>query len=199
MVFLESWRTNRQLAGRDLPEITADFVRAGIQFDLLRPSVWVPVEWIGMEEFCAGIEQTFRKVMPYYRREEPDSKTLHAGVCGLIQNRCVDFGSLNALQQQSVIRRACSATGRDRILAHNAWMDRAVAEWNDNLQRVAERNARIVQTNYSLEACGRTLARLYRQVMSSPCAEHLEPLPHCDAILDAFLKLERFRPLRTEP
>ncbi len=45
MVFLESWLCERPLAGRNLPEITADFIAAGLRLDGLYDRLEVPTSW----------------------------------------------------------------------------------------------------------------------------------------------------------
>ena len=56
MVFLETWLAGLPLIGRDLPEITADFMAAGLRWDGLAPALNVPLDWVGRQEFAARCE-----------------------------------------------------------------------------------------------------------------------------------------------
>ena len=58
MVFLEAWLAGRNLVGRDLPEITADFVEAGIQLDSLFARLPVPIDWVGKDNLLESLVQS---------------------------------------------------------------------------------------------------------------------------------------------
>jgi hypothetical protein len=58
-------------------------------------------------------------------------------------------------------------------------------------------NAQVVRRDYSVAACGRRLSQLYRAVAGSPRAASPRPF-HAERILDEFLSLARFQPVRVE-
>ena len=66
MVMLESWLAGRPLLGRDLPEITPDFVRRGLRLDWLRPRLLVPMEWIGRDRFHRAVVEAYRQTLESY-------------------------------------------------------------------------------------------------------------------------------------
>jgi len=75
MVFLESWLAGRPLVGRDLPEITGDFRRAGVQLDRLRPRIEVPVDWLGADAVRQRIATAYRRTPAEYRANSTDNST----------------------------------------------------------------------------------------------------------------------------
>jgi len=194
MVFLESWLARRTLVGRDLPEITADFVRAGVRLDRLSPHLGVPVEWIGRARYRRTLEEGYRRTLSAYSTPAPTD--LANQVEAHTDRDLVDFGDLDERLQEEIIRAVCSsADNRRRALDANPAVCRAVFA-SEADSRVSE-NAAAVRSHYALEPSGRRLVSLYEQVAASPREPHLRPLEHAGRILDSFLALQRFRLIRS--
>ncbi len=197
LVFLEAWLAGQMLVGRDLPEITADFRAAGLQLDRLRPRFDVPLDWLDAADWRSQIEQLYGATLAQFGRTLPPPNEFRRELDGLVVEGRIDFGALTSQQQQQVLRQVADSDERRRRLRRlNPWLDEA-------LQRdrvcgpVVQANASIVRRNYSLAACGRRLSQLYRGVADSPRTASPRPF-HAERILDEFLNLARFQPVRVE-
>ncbi|MBV8265505.1 MAG: glycosyltransferase family 4 protein, partial [Planctomycetaceae bacterium] len=80
MVFLESWLAGRPLVGRDLPEISADVVAAGMRFNGLRPRLSVPLEWVSRRAFSEALTRLYAWCLQSFGQGAADSTTLAAQV-----------------------------------------------------------------------------------------------------------------------
>lgn len=198
LVFLESWLAGRSLVGRDLPEITSDFVSAGMRFDTLRPSLLVPVDWIGKEAFRGSIEKAFADVLAAYGEPSPAVELLRAKTDDLVHDGLADFAAYTTSMQQTIIKRVASDTSsRELVRAANPWIVDALRSHEANQQAV-EHNAEVVRSSYSLASCGRRLSDIYHRVRASDRDHSHVPLPHGERILQGFLDISRFHPLRVE-
>jgi glycosyltransferase involved in cell wall biosynthesis len=197
LVFLESCLSQRPLLGRDLPEVTGDFVQHGVTFAGLRSRVDLPIDWLGRQELLDMFARTYGSTMNAYGRHALAQRDLEEGLDAKTRNGFVDFGDLDAALQERVLRRVCSDThGLEALLATNPWLRDAVAARDAEYFAEAEKNAAVVRSEYSLEVSGRRLSQIYHAVMASSRQGPLGALTGGERILDAFLSLPRFRPVR---
>ena len=114
-----------------------------------------------------------------------------------LRNDCIDFGDLDAALQERVLRTICSDARCSEILHQiNPWIPDAVTNNDAEYFAEAEQNAAVVQREYSMEITGRRLSDIYQSVMASPREGPLTTLTAGEHIVDAFLSLSRFRPVR---
>ena len=199
MVFLESWLADRPLIGRDLPEITADFVAAGIQFDRLQPQLSVRVDWVGKDRFAEMFQAAYLQARADYGRRPPAADELRRQIEPLVDDDQVDFGMLSSRLQQEVIRSVCEDARRaDDLRERNPWIDAALSSDDQDTEAHLKENAQVVRTSYSLEVSGQRLSSLYRTVVASPTDQPVEPPSGGQSILDAFLHPARLHPIRLE-
>lgn len=197
LVFLEAWLVGRMLIGRDLPEITADFRAAGLRLDDLRPRLDVPLEWIGAAEWRSEIERVYGETLARFGRRLPPPSEFRRQLEELAVEGLVDFGSLTSRHQQQIVQQVVDSDQRRRqLLRLNGWIETAL-ERGRSCADVVDENAAVVRRVYSLEACGRRLGDLYRAVAGSPRAAGVPPF-HAERVLDEFLGLARFQPIRVE-
>jgi glycosyltransferase involved in cell wall biosynthesis len=198
LVFLESWLVGRPLVGRDLPAITADFARAGIRFAGLQPQLWIPIEWLKENVFRSAIVDAYQDVLASYGQSSPSADALDRQVDALVHDGLVDFGSCSVSMQRQVIQRVADDSGhRDRLLELNPSIAEALTSSTADATLV-ENNARIVRSQYSLARSGRLLLEIYQRVAGSDRDGELQPLARGQRVLDNFLDLSRFHPLRVE-
>lgn len=198
LVFLEAWLAGRMLVGRDLPEITADFRASGVQLECLRPRLDVPLEWIGADAWRRDIEQRYEATLAQFGRALPPAAQFRRELDDLVVDGLVDFGALTGLHQQQVLGQvADSDLRRRRLRSLNAWLEEAL-QTDRACGLAVEENATAVRQAYSLAACGQRLAQLYRTVVASDRTARPPPLDG-ERILDQFLSLARFQPIRVEP
>ncbi len=197
MVFLEAWLAGRNLVGRGLPEITADFVNAGISLDQLYDQLLVPIQWVGRDELYESFAAAYRGLLRDYAIDVPSPDTMQRRISTLLQQDNIDFAALDSTQQTQVIRRVCNdVDARQHVLKLNP---RVAAAFDvDSAEPLIARNAEAVRQTYSLEASGRRLLRLYEHVAASPVGAELQDLPAADQILGAYLDVSRLYPIRFE-
>lgn len=198
LVFLETWLAGKTLVGRDLPEITADFVAAGLRLKHLRPRLNVPLDWIGAAQWRCDFEQAYTQTLTRFGHRLPLADELHRVLDGLIDDGLVDFGALSSRHQQQVVSQVAeSDKRRQRLRALNGWIENALGDAELTADTVAQ-NAAVVRATHSLAACGQRLSDLYREVAASPRTSEVRSLPRAGRILDEFLQPERFQPIRVE-
>ncbi len=198
MVFLEPWVSGLPLAGRNLPEITADFVAAGLQLDTLSDGVLVPVDWIGRDALVSDLHESYTRVVQAYGRSSPSRVEVERALSARFELGLLDFACCSARLQASIISQVAHDAGRRaKLLTLNPTWDLAQQDDREMLAQLVSRNAREVRKNYSLPASGGRLQRIYQSVLASP--RHVPAdLPHGSVILDTFLGLTRFHPIRTD-
>ncbi len=196
MVFLESWLAGRPLVGRDLPEITADFVEVGVRLDALWPNLRVPIEWIGVETFRRAVADAYRRSLAAFDRKP--SPHWEEALDAKIGAEMVDFGDLDESMQQQVLRMVCRNEGnRHRVLQDNPRLAEALTIDEEAASRNVAENRQTIDRHFSLRPSGNRLRELYSNAVESPRSEQPGPLPHVGRILDRFLKLDRFRLIRS--
>ncbi len=187
LAFLEPWLADRMVIGRNLPEITQEFVEAGVVLDALYEQLSVPADWIDADALKSRIgEKLGASYEAYGRRATPTDAEVayHAAVSGAR----VEFSRLDESFQETVISRlrssseACSEV-RPARLVDLAQLD--VDRIQTNKERVAEK--------FGLDQYRERLMRLYEGVMNSRAED--EPIA-AGAVLDQFLAPERFYLLR---
>ncbi|MFZ5829999.1 MAG: hypothetical protein ACOY3P_07915 [Planctomycetota bacterium] len=196
MAFLESWLADRPLVGRNLPEITEDFVVAGLRFENLYAELRVPVELVGAGRYRSAWLAAYSRMLQAYGQEVSGDVLVPYS-----NTDAVDFAMFDAPLQEVVIRRAhADASVRDAILAVNPQL----APLREVLvgrgpEATVELNRRVVRSEYAPSASGARLKDLYRQVLTSESvsAGAITGPRAGERILAMFLEPGRFHPLRT--
>jgi hypothetical protein len=197
MVFLETWLSGRSLSGRDLPEITADFRAHGLQLDQLSAEVRVPVEWLGRDVIERELYAGYARVVASYRRSPPSAAQFHEELVLLLADGLLDFARCSARLQALVVSWVAREDARrTELLELNPVLGTLLGPVAERLP-VTAHNAAVVRAHYGLQSAGLRLRDLYRTVLDSPRGREAE-LPRGDSILDAFLSLSRFHPIRVE-
>lgn len=196
MVYLETWLAGLRLIGRDLPEITSDYVAAGVRFDGLLPQLRVPLQWVGAERFSQALIRSYRRTLESYGRRE--TQDLNDAIREKTQDNQVDFGDLDEPLQRQVIRAACrSKANRRRLFDGNPGLESMLTGKAERADETIRHNAAVVASQFSLAASGRRLGDVYGRLLGTgPHGRDLVPLSHPDRILNYFLDLKRFRMIR---
>ena len=200
MVFLESWLAGRPLVGRDLPEISADFVAAGMRLNGLRPRLSVPLEWVNRSTFSETLTSLYASCLQSFGHSAADSATLAAQVEELVSDGTVDFAMLDpALQSRVIGRVRDDENARRRMLDLNPWMEHSLNLSAASSAEDIRQNAEAVRRAYALDVFGPRLRDLYRAIAGSPRSDRLKSLTQPRQVLNTFLHLERFCPIRVLP
>lgn len=197
MAFLESSMADRPLTGRDLPEITADFRQAGVQFPYLGQRLPVPANWIDPDAFADRWVAAYRATLAAYGADACQAE-IDRALKQKLEGGLVDFGDLDEPLQQRVIGRVHrQPSDRDTLREQNAQLLQAL-HTSDCDREHLRNNRKAIAEHFSLEACGRRLLAAYRRVAAAATAADPAPLETPHRILHRFLAPERFRLLRAE-
>ena len=196
MVFLESWLAGCPLIGRDLPEITADFRKSGIQLAGLTPRIDIPLEWIwDLEELRGAYRNAANSALRAFGRPKLTVTEAAEAFDRMLENQCIDFACLDISRQIDIIKRI-----RDRpdagaeLRERNSVLSRAADFDRETCREIISSNAEKA-TAYSLEKSGQRLLEIYQQILDAP-TQSMEPLPHARRILDGFLDPSRLQLIR---
>jgi hypothetical protein len=184
LAFLEPWLANKPLAGRNLPEITADFAEHGLDLSALYNHLPVPLvskHWKIDAEFFQTLEKKLRASHEAYGRDWSDA-IFEKAKAALVQDGCVDFGILDETMQRTIIR----VVKNDPMLIDLKLGDSSVS--------VAS-NRTVTETAYGSKAYGDQLSGIYEQLLKAKAGS----VTYADSekLLDEFLQPQRFNLLRT--
>ena len=191
LAFLEPWLIGQRLVGRNLPDITSDFISHGVDLSSLYTRLEVPLEWVGEGSLRERIGAELAVAYAAYGRVCGDDETdraLRAAVGGEGGGEMVDFGRLDEAMQSVVIERV-SGSAADRRLLEPEWIGGAVEPGT------IERNGKIVREEFGLSGYAKRLLGLYEDATSGGGGS-VEMLD-AGLVLDRFLVPERFMLLRT--
>lgn len=186
--FLEPWLAGRPVFGRDLPGITADFKRTGLDLGLLYSRLLVPVAWVGLDEVRSTIATGLCTLRAAYGRDTGNTE-VEAALAAALGSDGVDFGCLNEALQERVLRRVASDAGARA----EGRLALAVGEPPPGL---LAHNRRVVQEHYGEKMYGQRLFAMYQGLSNAAEGGGLSTL-QADTLLDQFLDPAHFNLLRT--
>lgn len=196
LAFLEPWLEGKTLIGRKLPEITADFEDEGLDLSTLYSTLPVPLEWAGESGFFNALEMAMKQSYAAYSKPWKNEYLEQAKV-ELVMDGKVDFGILDETLQRNVIRHLVDNPA-DRTVLPPLFCE-AFAKQDTfpkpHTPRLIENNQKVVQEHYSIEAYGKRLLGIYRDLAATEPGKVSSA--NAEALLDEFLKPERFNLLRT--
>ncbi len=199
MVFLESWLADRPLIGRDLPEITADFVAAGVRLDDLYVRLAVPLAWIGWRDLVQTLRPSYEAVLEAFGGAVPPTSDFEAELHRLIVDDSVDFAALPVALQRRVLHHVRDqVSAREQLLSINGPLAEAIGRIGAADDDRVQQNAAAVRAGFSLHASGMRLRELFAACLRSERGATIEPPAHGSRVLESFLSLSRFQPLRIE-
>jgi glycosyltransferase involved in cell wall biosynthesis len=188
LAFIEPWMAGRPLVGRDLPEITPDFVGAGLDLGGLYRRLDVPLDWLDQDRLRLAMDHALKDIMAAYGREETPGD-LERSWGNAVRSGYIDFGRLDEAAQEGVIRHL-AANRRDGALLQPSDLSGTIPA------DLVARNRSVAERDYSVEGYGRRLEGIYRSLLSSPVDSDLGAADGA-VLLDQFLAPERLFLLRT--
>lgn len=188
LAFLESWLMNRSLAGRNLLEITAEFVEEGIDLAGLYDTLTVPLEWIGEEAFRNAIADRLQHSRRAYGRDTAEEDVAHAVRAAVAGDR-IEFGRLDEAFQEIVIRRV-----RTSRLARSEINPSRLIRINNATAQI-QANRRCIETRYGLTQYRERLMGIYTDMLNAADEDATTLAPN--AVLDQFLSPARYALLRS--
>lgn len=186
--FLEPWLFGKPLIGRNLPEITQDFVSEGIQLPALYSRLEIPLDWVGgVQEIRRRVEPALRKTLGAYGKKM-DPGHIKEAMGAFVSKEKVDFGRLDEDLQKVVLEMLDSNPGLFASLEPEKPGALATEE-------VIQKNKKQIQARYSTRAYAENLHEIYQNLLQRKPGElhFLDP----ESVLDAFLDPRSFNLLRT--
>ena len=197
MVFLESWMSERVLVGRNLPEITADFVAAGMRFDHLYDRLRIPVALVGRPAVEEMLRAAYCHLFNAYRLPTPQSSLLSQLLNERTHDDLVDFADLDESLQEHVLRRVVASPPlRQEILDLNPVLARVFDTPTVERQNLICVNKRVVHRSYCPAVSGARLCRIYEKLLTQPRDGCVTDLGPNNGLLTYFLTPHRFRPMK---
>jgi glycosyltransferase involved in cell wall biosynthesis len=188
LAFLEPWLVGRPLAGRDIPEITADFAAAGLDLGGLYERLEVPLDLLDETGLRRRMGAALRSSLAAYGRGETPAQ-MDRLWRHVVRDGRLDFGRLDETAQEEVIRRLAADPGEAARLR-----PATLAPGTD--ARAIAYNRALVEERYSIAGYGRRLAEIYDALLSESASASLGAA-NGDALLDRFLDPQRLWLLRT--
>ena len=101
--FLEPWTSNKFLHGRNIPEITQDFSKLGINLDGLYERLNIDLNHlVNKEKLKLKISATLKQFFTDYRQGIPKDAT-ETAYRSIVQDGQIDFGRLDEAFQEEII------------------------------------------------------------------------------------------------
>ena len=182
LAFLEPWLWGKILIGRNLPEITTDFVKTGINLEHLYHRTEVPLELLPPNQ----LEKELKKgLMSYYKAYgktlPPEAFSL--AYTSIVRGDWMDFGRLNEGMQQILIRK----------IAHSSELCHSLKQQllHDPRESVLAHNRTQITHSFSLPSYKKRLLAIYEHLANSPQSP-LEEMSDPDAVLTQFMNPSRF-------
>ncbi|MFP4603179.1 MAG: glycosyltransferase [Halochromatium sp.] len=191
LAFLEPWLIDRPLAGRDLPEITADFAADGLDLGALYQRLPVPLEWLDAAALRQRMDAALAAATRAYgrAREREDLARAWAAAVDHRDPDRIDFGRLDEEAQIEVLRHL-----RTDPAARSA-LDITTPPLMAEAERMAHNRA-IVEREYMLDGYRRRLEAIYRALLAAPSAP-VRDQADGQALIARFQAPERLFLLRT--
>jgi hypothetical protein len=188
LAFLEPWLFGKAIIGRNLPQISGDFVAHDIDLGGLYSAIGIPADWIDLTALRSAIQSGLNNAYAAYATPLPNDAVDRALDAIRLPADRIDFAGLDETQQQAVIARLIGDKHARQQITEELTAGIAGEE-------TIQHNAAIIQANYSAEHYAQHLSELYEEIAQQPA----HPVRSLDAqqLLNAFLKPENFRLLRT--
>ncbi len=189
LAFLEPFLLGKQIFGRDLPEITADFADEGIDLNGLYTKLPVPRDLFDAHAFDERAREELHRYYRHYGQSAPPNALDRFLAEVMDDDGTIDFGRLDEPAQAQVLRQYQQSAQRPSL---SRFIEETAIGRTDQVQR----NRKIIEEKFSLSAYARRLSGVYETVAQSP-AEFQGDSLDSHKILDEFLAPERFMPIRT--
>ncbi|NCF84183.1 MAG: hypothetical protein GWQ08_01435 [Verrucomicrobiaceae bacterium] len=206
LAYVESLLDGLPLLGRDLPEITRDFVDQGLAFPGLYQALRVPISWIDEDALSDLVEEQLTTVFEAYEKSLPPGAVSRALYAMVDRHQRVDFGRLTEPFQRVVIDRIIAdPSAAKKIIVETPgalvnvifWLD----SWFEEGLEIPKLNEqrRLLRKMSSPRAYTERLTSAYDVLENEPVADSDASLESDVGvgILEAFLSPERFHLLRS--
>jgi hypothetical protein len=163
---------------------------------LLYQTLDIPIDLLGKDRIYDNVLCAYLEVSEVFKSAAQHKKEAQNALRRILSGEVVDFSLLTPLLQEEIILHVHeNREAADRILGLNPILEKSL--FAEHSQKMLVSNKEAVQKHYDASSTGVKLQTIYKQVLQSPRAEAVCCLSHEEKVLDSFLSLERFRPIRS--
>ena len=196
MVFLESQLAERPLLGRNLPEITAEFEENGIDLSFLYQALNIPIGTVGKDRIYESVLAAYYDAIDRYESSKHYKNEAQNVLNRILSGSEVDFSVLTPpLQEEVIFNTFESQETAESILELNPTLEKSL--FGKHSKNTINSNIKAVHNKYDPLSTGQKLKMIYGQVLESSRETAESPLSHGETILESFLTMERFCPIRS--
>lgn len=159
LTFLEPWLFERSLFGRNLPEITADFIDAGLRLDGLYDRLEIPIDWIDFSRLKKELANALERMFAQYAMKLPKGH-LALTLADLVRAGRVDFGRLSEEMQRSVIERIAKDNSMAKAMCPSEMSEMNMIR-DARADFLLRSNHRVVKNFFNANRYGKLLIDVY--------------------------------------
>ena len=190
LAYLEPWLFAKPIIGRNLPPITEDFKRSGLELTGLYNSLNIPVSWIDEDLLRAKIVEQLKVSYETYGKALPEG-AIDQAIAGITpEPGFIDFGGLDEELQESVVRHVQEDSSAQSLIT-----DQILPLLESSPKKMIDANANRIGSQYNLDAYGKRLQFIYKRIVESQKTS-ISSLGS-ESLLAHYLRPESFRLLRT--
>lgn len=185
--FLEPWIFGKSLCGRNIPEITSDFSKAGVCLDNLYSKLWIDLTLIDQDLLKGQISKALSSNYRRYQVDMPED-CLNRAYSSMYSENRIDFGRIQEDIQMDIIRKVNKSQVLQKAIQDQSHLEIVSPQ-------VISKNRDSISKNFSQNSYGRRVLKIYSDVLNSPKTK-CEFAPGT-RLLDKFLSPERLNLLRS--
>ena len=189
LTFLEPWLMNKTLFGRNIPDITRDFVDEGIDLSNLYHNLNIPLDWLDRNQLLQKMELGLKRIYNAYQKKY-EARYVRTAFNAAVNNGFIDFGRLDEEDQRKIISQILKEKSKKKIIS------KILPPITEVTESVIETNKKLIKKKYNLQVYARRLLDIYDRSINSKMESQQSFLP-ASKVLNQFLKPERFILLRS--
>jgi len=188
--FIEPWCAKKVIWGRKLLDICRDFENNGISLDHLYSELFVPVEWIGKDNFYQKWKDCILKNCKLLNYDI-DESSMDKIFSQVIKNETIDFGLLDESFQKKIISNIIlSKNGKKELIRLNPYL--ASVGIVPDKQSLIKNNMKAVISHYNKETYKEKLVEIYKKVSNNSVSHSIDK----KILLSCFLNPRHFSLLK---
>ena len=187
--FLEPWIFGKGLCGRDIPEITSDFSKLGIQLNHLYERSEVSLDLLeNPQSLKDSITLSLKAIYDCYGMEMPQN-AIEEAFRSIVSDGLLDFGRLNEGFQKEILLNLRESPEQLEQIRRRIPLE--VPTYDEII-----RNQKAIQIRFSQKEYGKKLYNIYKEILANE--DHRLDFAQGKKLLNAFLSPQRLNLLRTD-
>jgi hypothetical protein len=195
--FLEPWTAGKNLSGRLIPEICADFTKKGLLLDHMYNRMAVPLRWIDDRGFYSRWASCIRENAKIFDIELPNHE-IDTAFQRMTRDRQIDFAFLDENFQQQILLKIFSGK---QFKNHVKQINPFLTQFQNNSDKEAKiyHNQGIVASQFGKTPYRQKLLETYRKTIDCPVQHETGHKIDKKKLARIFLQPDRFSLLKWSP